>query len=86
MQELLEGMIRENPAGFRKGRACADLSFILRRMIDEALEHQISLFINFVDFTKAFDSVVREALWGLLRHYGVPEKNVKMIKADLNVQ
>ena len=57
MHELLEGMIRENPAGFRKGRVCADLSFILRRMIDEALEHQISLFINFVDITKAFDSV-----------------------------
>jgi hypothetical protein len=34
---------------------------------------QSSLYINFIDYEKAFDSVDKETLWKLLRHYGVPE-------------
>lgn len=33
---------------------------------------------GFVVFKKAFDSADREVLWKILRHYGVPEKIVKM--------
>ena len=36
--------------------------------------------IDFVDFEKALGSVFREALWLLLRGYGVPEKLINMIK------
>nr|KAG5705287.1 hypothetical protein BaRGS_010738 [Batillaria attramentaria] len=32
------------------------------------------------DFEKAFDSVDREALWKLLRHYGVPWKIISLIR------
>ena len=37
------------------------------------------LYINFIDYEKAFDSVDRETLWKLLRHYRVPEKFVSLI-------
>ena len=40
------------------------------------------LFINFVDFEKAFDSVDRDTLWKLLRHYGVPVKIVNIIRSS----
>ena len=36
---------------------------------------------NFEDFTKAFNLVAREVLWGIMGQYGVPEKLVKMIRA-----
>ena len=36
------------------------------------------LYINFIDFEKAFDSVDKETLWKLLRHYGVPEKIISI--------
>ena len=36
--------------------------------------------MNFVDYEKAFDSVDRETLWKLLRHYGVPTKLVNLIR------
>ncbi|VDP46333.1 unnamed protein product [Schistosoma margrebowiei] len=37
------------------------------------------MYINFIDYEKAFDSVDRRTLWKLLRHYGVPEKIVNII-------
>ena len=40
-----------------------------------------SLYICFVDFEKAFDSVHIETLWKLLKSYGIPDKLINMIKA-----
>ena len=76
----VDDVLRENQAGFRKGRACIDQIYVLRKMIEESVEHQKGLSINFIDFEKAFDSVYRPALWDILRHYGIPEKMVKLIR------
>ena len=48
--------------------------------MEQSIEWNSSLYINFVDYEKAFDSVDRETLWKVLRHYGVPKKLVNMIK------
>ena len=45
------------------------------------IEWNSDLYICFVDFEKAFDSVHRETLWKLLKIYGIPDKLVNMIKA-----
>ena len=45
------------------------------------------LYINFIDYKKAFDIVDRETMWKLLRHYGVPEKIISLIRCtfqDMN--
>ena len=38
------------------------------------------MYVNFIDYEKAFDSVDRQILWKLLRHYGVPVKIVSQIQ------
>ncbi|VDO97128.1 unnamed protein product [Schistosoma margrebowiei] len=38
------------------------------------------MYINFIDYGNAFDSVDRRTLWKLLRHYGVPKKIVNIIR------
>ncbi len=43
---------------------------------------QYTLYINFVDYEKALDSVDREVLWKLLRYYGIPSKMVNLIKSS----
>jgi len=40
----------------------------------------ILLYINFVDYEKAFDSINTDTLWKLPRHYGIPIKLVTLIK------
>ena len=79
MSAAVEKSLRREQAGFRKGKGCADQIFTLRNIIEQCNEWQRELHVNFVDFEKAFDSLHRESLWRILRHYGIPEKIVKLI-------
>ena len=55
-----------------------DQIFALRNILEQSLEWNTSLCINFIDFQKAFDSVHRESLWKILQAYGLPPKIIKM--------
>ena len=44
-----------------------------------ANEWRVGLYIHFVDFEKAFDSIHRGSLWNILRSYGIPSKIVRVI-------
>ena len=56
----------EEQAGFRRGRGCIDHIFTLRNIIEQSTEWQRPIYVNFVDFAKAFDSVHWHSLWKLL--------------------
>ena len=49
--------LRENQAGFRKGRSRTDQIATLRIIIKQSIEWNSALFVNFIDFEKAFDSL-----------------------------
>ncbi len=80
METAIDTRIRQEQAGFRKGRGCMDQIFALRNIIEQCLEWILPLYINFVDFRKAFDSVHRNTLWMILHSYGIPSKNISIIK------
>ena len=42
-------------------------------MREKCIEQQMPLYMVFVDFTKAFDTVNRSALWSILRKLGCPD-------------
>ena len=46
----------------------------------KAVEQQRSLYIVFVNFSKAFDTVNRWTLWKVLKAYGHPESFINMIR------
>ncbi|CAF4122059.1 unnamed protein product, partial [Rotaria magnacalcarata] len=77
----LDPFLRVNQAGFRSGRSCIDQIHVIRRILEGAIEKQLPIFITFVDFMKAFDSINRQIMFDILRHYGVPLKIVKAIEA-----
>ena len=80
LKEAVDGRLRDEQAGFRPKRACTDQIATLRIIVEQSLEWNSSLYVNFVDYEKAFDSLDREALWKLMRHYGIPDKFVTLIK------
>ena len=56
MKDAVDLMLRDNQAGFRKNRSCADQIASLRIIIERSLEWNSPLYINFIDFEKAFDT------------------------------
>ena len=58
-----------------------DLIFCFRKLQEKCIEQDRPLYVVFVDFSKAFDTVGRTGLWQLLRKYECPEKFPTMIEA-----
>ena len=81
IDKVLDPILREEQAGFRRGRGCIDQIFTLRNIIEQCLEWKTPLHINFIDFRKAFDSVHRESLWRILAAYGLPPKMLGLLSA-----
>ena len=80
MKETVDPKLRDQQAGFRRNRSCADQIASLRIIVEQSLEWNSPLYVNFIDYEKAFDSVDRETLWKLLRHYGIPGKIISLIR------
>ena len=80
IQGALGKQLRKEQAGFRKEKSCRDHIATLRIIVEQCAEWQRPLYINFVDFEKAFESLDRVSVWKLLRYYGLPNKFVIIIK------
>ncbi len=80
MRNIVDPLLRDEQAGFWQNRSCTDQIAMLRIIVEQSLEWNSLLYINFVDYEKAFDSVDRETLWKLLRFYGIPTKMVNLIR------
>ena len=70
----------ETQAGFRAGRSTLDIVFVLRMAQEIVRAKDHPLFVVFVDLVTAYDSVVRDGLWRILRIKGVPENLVALLK------
>ena len=79
LEPVVDGILRDEQAGFRKGRGCSDQIFIVRHLMQQANEMKVPLSLCFVDFEKAFDSISRRTMGKIMRHYGIPEEFVRVI-------
>lgn len=80
LKDAVDEKLRPEQAGFRKDKSCTDQIATLRIIIEQSLEWQSTLYLNFIDFKQAFDSVDRETIWQLLRHYGIPPEFTTLIQ------
>ena len=71
MKVAVDEALRDEQVGFRKDRSCIDQIARLRIIVEQTIEWSSPLYLLFVDFEKAFDSLDREAMWRILRHYGI---------------
>nr|CAI5855303.1 unnamed protein product [Callosobruchus analis] len=80
----VEEQLRNEQAGFRKGKSCIDQIATATIIIEQTLEMNSKLMMVFIDFEKAFDSVNHHQLWNILEHFGLPQKIINLIKAMYN--
>lgn len=81
ISKAVDVKLRMEQAGFRPGRGCIDQIFTLRNIIEQCTEWQRQLYLNFIDFEKAFDSIHRNSLWRIVRSYGIPQHLIDIIKS-----
>ena len=81
IKTAIDNTLRQQQAGFRKGRSCCEQIFILRQIVEKATALDTNLLINFIDFKKAFDCLHRPSVWNIIKSYGIPENIIKIIKS-----
>ena len=71
--------LHEAQCGFRGGRGTIDAIFALRSLSQACSEKKKCMARAYIDFTKAYDCVNRQALWKVLRLYGVHSKLIALL-------
>ena len=77
---IIDPQLMETQCGFRKGRSTVDQIWVVRQVVERATEYRTPVFMCFVDLTKAYDSVNRQAMAAILREYGVPRQLVAIVE------
>jgi hypothetical protein len=76
----IDAQLSDCQSAFRKGRGLTDSLFTIRMIKSKCVEFGQPLHMAFVDLRKAYDSEPRDALWRVLRVYGVHKKLVELLE------
>lgn len=79
IQRKTEQEIPVEQAGFRPNRGTRDQITNLRVLMAKMAEHNQPLYMCFIDFQKAFDSVQHEKLWWSMMDMGFPPHLIQLI-------
>ena len=67
-------------AAYRRGFSTIDHLHAVTQVLEKTTEYNIPLYMAFVDYAKAFDSIQHRAVFEALRVHGVQEKYINIIK------
>ena len=72
--------ISEEQYGFVKGKGTANAIFTLRMITERAIEMQRDVFLCFIDYEKAFDTVRHEEMLKMLADIQVDDHDIRLIR------
>ena len=81
LERETESFLSEWQAGFRKKRGCSDNVLTLRTIYDEMLELGKKLYVSFIDYSAAFDSVSHKFIDEALKAAGASNKSRALFRA-----
>ena len=77
-RELKENQAEEQ-AGFCRDASVVDNHIVLQLLLERHKDYGLEGLVAAVDFRKAFDTVLHESIWRVLREEGIPEVVVKIL-------
>ena len=80
IKEAVNKTLQEEQARFCNGRSCNEQILTIRNIIEQSIEFQQPISINFIDFKKAFDSIHRESLWNIAGTYRIPDRFINIFR------
>ena len=72
-------ILEELQYGSRRQRSAAQALVTLKSVIDDAHLHEINLYVMYLDFAKAYDSVEHEMLERTMKYYDIPNEVIDQI-------
>ena len=88
LQTRIERTLDENQpreqAGFRKGYSTTDYLQVLNQIIEKSNEYNLPLYIAFIDYEKAFDTIEHFAIFEALRKTNVNETYINILQNIYN--
>ena len=86
IEKTLEEAQTVEQAGFRKGYSTVEHIFTLQQIIEKCYEYdKFDVYIMFIDFSKAFDSVEYNALFNALQEQGVHSALIEVLRVIYRV-
>ena len=79
LRNKVEFELSECQAGYRSNRGTIDMLFVLQILIEKVRNTRDEAFITFIDYSKAFDSVIHQHLFKVLIEMGFPVHLVSLI-------
>ena len=79
------GKLNDEQNGFRKDRSCADHIYVLHSIAKDRQTKNLSTYVTFIDFSKAFDCVDRKLLLYILLKSEIEGKMYFIVKALYNL-
>ena len=86
MKLKLREEIADEQAGFRPGKGTRNQIVNLKLVIEKNREHQRDLYLCFIDYSKAFDTVDHDILWSNKNDMKFPKHIIQLIKAMYDQQ
>ncbi|GBP38448.1 Retrovirus-related Pol polyprotein from type-2 retrotransposable element R2DM; Endonuclease [Eumeta japonica] len=88
--ELMRGTIKElirleenqpvEQAGFRKDYSTIDHIHTIKQLLQKYNEYNKTIYLAFIDYSKAFDSLKHESVWQSLKEQGIRNAYINIIK------
>lgn len=82
--DRISGKLDENQpveqAGFRKNFSTIDHIHTLKQLIEKYNEYKKTIYIAFIDYAKAFDSLRHEVVWQSLKEQGIQNTYINIIR------
>ncbi|KAH0816760.1 hypothetical protein GEV33_006031 [Tenebrio molitor] len=69
--------------GFRKNRSVMDQVFVLKQIMDNSIDQNSPLYMLFIDFKQAYDTIKREKVYEAMRQMGIGEKLIRLVRMTL---
>ncbi|MEL7307279.1 MAG: reverse transcriptase family protein, partial [Pseudomonadota bacterium] len=80
LDKILDANQPRDQAGFRKGFSTMDHIQVMNQLMEKTREYNLPLYVAFVDYEKAFDSVKHKDLFAALHNQGIRGKIYRLLE------
>lgn len=75
-------IVGEYQAGFTAGKSTTDQIHVIKQITEKSHELDKDVYLLFVDFKQAYDSIARSTLCNVMAQLGIPAKLVRKLKVQ----